>query len=87
MSNGEPTDGRLLCHIATVTTRWFKVSSWLLEFGRKGVPDNRDSYNPVRWIAAQVGSWMSDRQSRYINKLYDKDPEFAVAQAKWRMRK
>jgi len=61
---------RLLAHIDAGQTRWGKVSTALLEFARKGVPEHRDSYNPVRRLAGDIGVWMDDRQTRKINERY-----------------
>jgi hypothetical protein len=71
----EISGGRLLAHIMATDTRWFRVSAALLNFGRNGVPETRDSYNPVKWLAAQAGAWMSDRQIRSTNRRYDREQE------------
>lgn len=70
----EPTidAGRLLAHVRTANTRWFKVGAWLLRAGLHNVPETRDSYNPVKWLMAQIGCWMSDVQTKQVNRRYDK---------------
>lgn len=69
----KPTEGeRLLAHIMTADTRWFKVSVALLEFGRHKVPEHRDSYNPIKWLAAEIGLWMDDRQTKKTNRRLNK---------------
>lgn len=63
---------RLLAHIMTADTRWFKISLALLNFGRRGVPDHRDSYNPIKWAAAEIGLWMDTRQIKATNREFDR---------------
>lgn len=67
------TARRLLAHIMNADTRWFKVSAALLNFGRHNVPEERDSRNPIKWLAAQLGAWMDQRQVESTNRRFDKE--------------
>lgn len=63
---------RLLAHVMTADTRWFKVSMALLDFGRRNVPETRDSHNPIKWLAAEIGLWMDVRQTAKTNRKFDR---------------
>lgn len=63
---------RLLAHIHASDSRWFRVASRLLDFGLRGVPDTRESRNPVKWTAARIGSWMDNRQVQRVNRDFDR---------------
>ena len=67
------TARRLLAHVMAADTRWFKVSFALLKFGRHNVPEERDSHNPVKWAAAQLGAWMDEEQRKHTNRRFDRE--------------
>ena len=59
---------RLLAHVATVDTAWFRLASWLVDVGRRGCPEDRDSRNPAKWLLAELGSRMADAQHEAVNR-------------------
>lgn len=59
---------RLMAHIQSTDTRWFKVSSKLLNFGLRNVPEYRDSWNPIKRLASEIGSRMAEMQFKRINR-------------------
>ena len=63
---------RLLAHIFAPETRWSRLSSRLLAFGRRGVPDDRESRNPIKWVAAELGCQLQEARTRRINRAYDR---------------
>lgn len=67
------SEQRLLAHIYAARTRWSRVSKRLLDFGLRGVPLHRTSRNPVKWIAAQTGMYMSEFQTRRITQQLEKE--------------
>lgn len=64
---------RFLAQIQAANTRWFKISSALIEFGLRNVPEHRESYNPIKWILAEIGCRMSDMQTNRINRRFRED--------------
>lgn len=64
---------RLLAHLKTTNTRWFKVSKVLLEIAIWRVPEHRDSYNPVQRLAGWIGGWMDDVQTKRTNRKFDQE--------------
>ena len=73
MSDDHEKAQRLLAHIFAPETRWSRLSGRLLDFGRRGVPEHRDSRNPIKWLAGEVGTWMSDVRTRRINRRFDQE--------------
>lgn len=61
---------RLWAHLQATDTRWFRAADWLMEFGRHGVPEHRDSRNPIRWAAAELALRMTDAQTWWINRRH-----------------
>ena len=62
---------RLLAHVRTADTRWFKASGWLLDIGLHKVPEGESSRNPIKWLIAEVGYRMADAQTRAVNRRMD----------------
>ncbi len=81
MSERNPDGALMLCHIAVARTRWFRISGWLLETGRRNVPQHRDSHNPLKWAIAQIGCLMGDMQTMSINRQYKRNPKKAIGKA------
>lgn len=72
MSEAERIEAeRLLAHVLSANTRWFKVSAWLIEFGLRNVPDGQSSRNPAKWVIAEVGCRMGDAQRKRVNRRLD----------------